>query len=253
MEAFIHKVKYIFWRLRYYIFILLLLVISFLVYRYTSVLTINQVVIDSINQEKLSQVDKTKAEDDTNWVIGKKYFDVNIEDIKKGFEGNAFVKSTLVTKIFPNTLLIYIQERIPFVSLEIDNNTCILLDQESFVLLKAEGNCKEINNKYTPIPLSINDPKMSFIENSQSTYYQVRDVVKLIEIFGKYNLGINDIKINDNIMKVRVASKKYFVFSQGQDITVQLTRMVAVMPEIEKSNLKYTTLDLRFSRPVLRK
>ena len=253
MEAILHKVKYIFWRARYYIFIAILIVIFFFIYQYTNVLTISQVIIDSSGSEKLSFVDQTKLESQLSWVIGKKYFTVNINEIKKIFDGNSFVKSVIITKIFPNIVSIYVQERKPFVSLEIDNNTCVLLDSDSFVLVKVDGDCKEINTQYMPIPLVISDPKMSFVENTQSTYYQVLDIVKVTKKFNEYSLGINGISIKDNVMKVRALAKKYFVFSLNQDINVQLIRMAAVMPEIEKSRIKYTTLDLRFVRPVLSK
>ena len=248
-----HKVKYFLWRTRYYIFFLFCIAIFSIIYQYTSILSIHQVILDSSNGEKLSYVDKDKAESDINWVNGKKYFNINIEDIKKVFNNNPFVSSILVTKIFPNTILVYIKERKPFVSLEIDNNTCVLLDQESFVLSKSDGNCADINTKYMPIQLSIEDPKISFVENTQSTYYQVSNIVKITKIFAQYNLGITKITIKNTVMAVNANEKKNFVFSLNQDIVEQLTRMSAVMPQIEMSQIKYTSLDLRFERPVLTK
>lgn len=235
-----------------FIIIIILSTILYCLYRYTSIFIVKNVAVVSSLGGDLDYVDESAISGISYLQSSPKYFSFNnhktIEEVKAL---NTFVKEVFVVKDFPNSLYIYVTERIPLVTLEIDKKVCVLLDTEGFVLDRVENNCSDLTKRFKTIYLKSDNPKIEFIKGTTSTYFQMELITNILKVMNSYKLSIQNIQIKDNISIFTTNKNISYVFSFNQDLTPQLARFVSVLNELEKKTYKYKQIDLRFSRPVL--
>lgn len=245
--------KYLFWRFKWYLVLIIFVVSLFCVYQYTHIFQFRNINISPSGQSQLEYLDLDLIRLKLNWVYDKKYLSLNVSEIENEILKEPFANSLVITKIFPDTLLIYIEEKKPFISLDIENKKCIVLTSSAFVLDIVEEGCGETLEKYSSILVSSDDPKLNFEMNTPSTYYQVNDISKITKVLNEHGFGIESFNIKEGIVTVSVKGKKKIILSLNQNLEKQLTRLVAILPQIEKNRIKYSTIDVRYNRPVVKK
>lgn len=233
------------------VFIILLLVCIYLLYDKTNFFLIKNIQINYTN----SVVNKYEIETNIrslNSLSSIKYFNIKsnslIQEIKNS---SSFISSVYITKELPNTLMIYLTLKQPSLSLEIEQNRCILLEENGDVLLIETNNCENQVKIYNTILVKSDDPKLEFSVNQKSNYTQQVYIQNTIKVFNKYNLAIKIVDIKDNVAIFSDNKNRTYVFSFNQDIEVQQARLISVFGQLTKKDYKYNHIDLRFNRPIL--
>lgn len=249
----VKKLKFTLWRLRFFFVVFFSVLMLLCIYLYTPAFRINEVLISSLNNEKIEYLDEETILNDFNIYKGRRFFEVNFDDVKSYFSDKPFAEDVVISKVFPKTLVVLIKEREPFLSLQIEDRKCILMDKEGFVLEIAEESCKKTNAKYSPFQIITDDPKLDFIINTRSTYYNVENITKIIKVLNEKGFGVKIVSVKNMVGTVETGSGKRIIFSFNQRVEDQLSRFVAILSEIEEHSLKYSQIDLRYNRPILKK
>ena len=96
------------------------------------------------------------------------------------------------------------------------------------------------------------DPKLQFLKGTSSNYHQIDKIEKVVKVLNEYKLGVTEVSIVENITNFKVNGKNNIRISFNQDLVIQLSRLVAVLTELEKKNIIYTTIDVRPERPIIK-
>jgi cell division septal protein FtsQ len=171
--------------------------------------------------------------------------------------GSPIIKEAIVSKQFPNTISVDIVEREPFLITAIDEQSCVLLDAAAFTLhvsmYSEDENCAGMAQRYLVPVLAVEDSKLAFKENEQSSFYTVEDIWRVTKVLNEYGYQLVSLKLADQILTVTVNDRRTLTFSLNQSIDTQLERFIAVVGQIELEDLDFRSLDLRYKRPVLKR
>ncbi len=248
----IGKYRKIFSLILILIFIFSLPLLPQILFRIT-IFNIDSVKIVDSNGKELKYVSEEQISQFSESILGKNYFTLKTEDIKSDIvKFNPFVKSSIVSKEFPNGIVINVLEREPLLTLNISDERCVILDSEGYTLQEIEQeDCMETLDIKT-VPLTLADSKVVFKQGEQSTFYLVKDILKVIKVFEEYKIETVSFKIVDDILTVNISSKRAVFISLNQSIDLQLQRFISIANQIITDDMKFKTLDLRYNRPVLK-
>ena len=175
-------------RLSYIIIIIAISIFIFSYYKYYSAyfFYINNITINgnfkNIAVEQISNVAK--------YNIHGNLTDINIYDLQKTFHNLPWVKDVVISKVFPHTINIYINEYKPYA--KINNNAYITIDGHKFI--------SKFNNEGIPLFFGNNEDIVSLITiniiiNNLLSVYKVK--VKQLT----YNdIGLIKFTLSNNVM-----------------------------------------------------
>jgi cell division septal protein FtsQ len=260
-------IKVFFRRIQRYSFIfyiLLILAFVFLLPRSEAILTkidflnVKKISVQTVKGEKPEYIDDDKVSEILGGYIGQNYFTFESDSLTKDLvAGSAFIKESIVSKQFPNSIVVDIVEREPFLITAIDEQSCVLLDAAAFTLhlsaYSEDENCSSLAQEYSVPVLAVEDSKLAFKENEQSSFYTVEDIWEITKVLNEYGYQVVSMKLADQILTVTVNDKRTITFSLNQSVDTQLERFIAVVGQIELDNLDFRSLDLRYKRPVLKR
>ncbi|WKZ30996.1 MAG: FtsQ-type POTRA domain-containing protein [Candidatus Dojkabacteria bacterium] len=196
-------------------------------------------------------------------VIGANLFSVDIREVRKILlESNPFIKDVYVEKHFPNRVVATLTEREPYLLVDTTNN-CYLLDTEGYVLAKTTGeeeievepqlDCMTMKEKFPVVIVYSTDVKADFPLGEQSTFYEAVKISIFSKVLKDNGYILENVELVEGIFLLQVGVDKLIVFSDSQDLDIQLKRFLLVTDKIEEEGLTFRTLDLRYKRPILKK
>ena len=162
----------------------------------------------------------------------KKYIDndllkINIRNIREEIESNSWIKSVLVSRDFPDTLVIDFLEYEP------------LFFWNAKYVIGINGEVFQINNtKRLKLPIVTTDIN---ITNTIYTLY-----VTLTDELDKLGLTITSVSIKSDILYIH--TNKHLIITRYSSYKPKLNDLIDVYEEmITKYNRKISTIDLRYS------
>lgn len=114
--------------------VLIILIFGLLILRSLGIFSIQSVDI-SYNNSKSAKYTNVKDYMIKSELYGQSYFTINVEEISRDIEQNyPSVKYVISEKVFPNKVTIKIIERVPKLSLNINNSLCVIIDEDQMTI-----------------------------------------------------------------------------------------------------------------------
>jgi len=189
---------------------------------------------------------------DFRGLMGKNIFTVDLKTVQRKLNFKYPQTSQLkVIKRFPNQISVLAKQRVPFVQLQIKNQT-VVLDKEAVILSLKEGRDKNIPNI---VGAKIINPKL--VLGAPLRGSDIWLTLKIIKLF-KANSGLASYSIRD--VNVESLSKIYFTLSNKLDVVIdkdkiaqkfRVLSVVLAQDRLDLKDVKY--IDLRFKEPVIGK
>ncbi|HCC68035.1 TPA: hypothetical protein DEP90_02420 [Patescibacteria group bacterium] len=179
----------------------------------------------------------------TNQYLGQSYFLLDLEQLKQDIvDSDGYVKDVTAQKIFPNKILITVEEYKPKYYLEY-KEICYIFSREGLILeniseyelCDLENGIKLLSNQSI-----IADGKLIFDT-------EISQVVQILNEFG-WNVAI--IEVDEDILKIFDDGKEIIIES-ANDFDIQLAKLYLILERVNMEGMDYKFLDMRFERPVM--
>lgn len=225
-------------------YVLLLFVLIFILF-YSPLFLIREIRINN-----LKYIDEDNIVFEFEELLGENFFLADLSALRQEVVKNySFIQNIYTEKVFPNSLVIHIREKSPFVFLN-NEQGCFLLDNVAFVLL--QGDCVDLGTNYSAVEVVGEDlNNIEFVVNTQSNFYNVEKIDKILEVLNYYDLNVKLVTINGQSGEFVLFDDSVIVFSFVEGVDTQLKRFIIVREKMEVEGLLFETLDLRYERPVL--
>ena len=179
----------------------------------------------------------------TNQYKGEGYFSLNLEELENDIRNSdKYVKKVSAEKIFPNKIVLKIEENQPLYYLEY-KEICYILSQEGLIL--------EENLEYDECLLEkgiLLESKENILADNRVIFdLELYEVVKILEEFG---WEISKVEFQKNVMSVRDADRTITI-EVNQEYEDQLSKLYLVLEKANIESIDYKSLDLRYQRPVM--
>ena len=92
----------------------------------------------------------------------------------------------------------------------------------------------------------------SIFEDDKDRLLIMNEVGKIVKVVETFNYKIKRIVLNKEIVELYDESDRVFRFTISADIDIQLKRFIVVAGKINSEEMDFSSLDLRFERPVMR-
>lgn len=199
---------------------------------------------------KLDNVSIKEIDSYLSIYLGRNIFSLRPNDVTDTIiHSNGFVKKVTIKKVLPSTLSISIDE-FPPVYMGYSSNSCLLFANTGELIKEickeCEQECKKESETNEMIYISSN----SVIESNDKLIF-FEEIFKITTLLEEFNYSISSLTIEDGICTFKDTLQHTFIFDLTNQLDVQLARMYLVGTKINKDMIQYTTLDLRFDRPVM--
>jgi hypothetical protein len=194
-------------------------------------------------------------------VTGENFFLLNPSSLEKDlYLDIPKLKSVRIEKVAPNKLVLFLETFDEKYVSYLKNQKCYLLAQEGIVLDSicedeevGKECCKQyaIDNSLTYFFSEEVEP--SIFEDDKDRLLIMEEVGKIVKVVEKFNYRIKRIVLNKEIVELYDESERVFRFTISADIDIQLKRFIIVVGKINSEEMDFSSLDLRFERPVMRK
>ena len=193
-------------------------------------------------------------------VLGKNFFFINSVSLSDELARNiSYINYVNISKLVPNKLVIMLDLFSPkFVAL-IGTEKCSLLSLEGIVLEELCLESEDITNCCTEY---VKDTSYSFFKSEEmdfaditsgKRYLLVIDTIsKMIKIVESFGGSIKEVYLEQNIIDIIDEEGRVSRFSLSDNLTTQLARYFVVMRKIRQDEMKYSIIDVRFERPVVK-
>ena len=185
----------------------------------------------------------TNIEKITNQYKGVGYFSLNLEKLEEEIQNSSkYVKSVSAEKIFPNKILLKIEEYRPEMYMEY-KDVCYTFSQEGLILSESSEyeECKLDNG------VSVESTQNILADGKLIFGTEIDEVIKILNEFGWV---VADLKFDKNILEV-TDGEKMITLEVNEEYEEQLARMYLVLEKANVEELDYKSVDLRFERPVM--
>ena len=193
-------------------------------------------------------------------VLGKNFFLINSVSLSEELVKNiSYINYVNISKLVPNKLVIMLDLFSPkFVAL-IGTEKCSLLSLEGIVLeelcLESEDikNCCTEYVKDTPYSFFKSEEiDISDIANGKRSLLVIETISKMIKMVESFGVSVKEIYLDQNVIDIIDEEGRVNRFSLSDDLNVQLARYFVVMRKIRQDEMKYSIIDIRFERPVVK-
>lgn len=200
------------------------------------------------NTDDLKNVSSFDLDSSLSDFIGKNIFVVNPNELIEGIYTNlGFVKKASVKKILPNTLRISIEEHTPLY-IGYSSNRCLLFSDTGDLI---EEICKDCENDCTGEASQMVHIKSNSVIESNGKLIFFEEIFKVNNLLTEFNYKISSLSIEDGIAVFKDTMNHTFTFDLSNRLDTQLARMYLIGSKINEDVIQFTTLDLRFERPVM--
>lgn len=193
-------------------------------------------------------------------VTGKNFFLVNSNNLSKSLVENlAYVKYANVSKLVPNKMVINLELYTPkFVALTGTDN-CVLLSSESTLLeelcLDSEdisACCTEYVKESNFVFFKSEEVEISDISKGKKSLLIMNTVVKILKIVESFGDKVKEVYVENGVVDVIDEHGRIGRFSVTDNVTTQLARYFVTMGKVRHEGMKYSIIDVRFERPVVK-
>lgn len=208
-------------------------------------------IIKNIETNNLKYIDGENIVSDFMILKGENFFLTDLTDLRTEVIKNyAFIESIYTEKLFPDRIIIHVREKEPFAVVS-NEQGCYLLDRFGFVLL--ESDCGSLKSNYSVKEVVGQDlNNIEFMVNSQSNFYNIENIYKIIQVLDYYNYNVKTIALDGQRAEFILHDERVLIFSFVDDIEIQLKRFIIVNRKIEIENMSFESIDIRYQRPVLK-
>jgi cell division septal protein FtsQ len=238
------RIKPIVWAQRYWFFLSLILIVicTFLFGTYD----IRKITYKSKDNQ---YVKESTVRDLISDNLGRNFFGINPDTLEQKFLENAYVKSVDVEKVFPNELVVEIEEYVPFLLFE-SESICNIFSIEGVLLeTKTEIDCTEYAKEIEVIYFK--GESTQIVEEEGKKYFYLSDEVSDIsKVLKTFDIEIVEITLEGNILTIYTNSCDV-VIDINQELDTELARLYLVLEELENLEKEAKSIDTRFERPVI--
>ncbi|HQA98665.1 MAG TPA: hypothetical protein PLG10_00305 [Candidatus Dojkabacteria bacterium] len=193
-------------------------------------------------------------------VLGKNFFFINSVSLSDELARNiSYINYVNISKLVPNRLVIMLDLFSPkFVAL-IGTEKCSLLSLEGIVLEELCLESEDITNCCTEY---VKDTSYSFFKSEEMDFADITSgkrsllvidtISKMIKIVESFGVSIKEVYLEQNIIDIIDEEGRVSRFSLSDNLTTQLARYFVVMRKIRQDEMKYSIIDVRFERPVVK-
>ncbi|MBI2356903.1 FtsQ-type POTRA domain-containing protein [Candidatus Dojkabacteria bacterium] len=236
-----------------YILYLVFLCLAVIVLPRISIFNIERVDIKNHEYKKTEYITQEFKRELKDQLVGKSYFSITSETISDITGKNPYVKSFWIEKTLLDKVQVNIVERVPVYLIKEKGGKCGVIDSDAYTLevLENEEACTEYQSKMNLISVDV-APFPILTPNTQSSFYYTYSINDITKILEKYGYEPDRFSIKDGVCQIQLEDKKIVVISFNQELKKQLARFVVIAEEIKNKNIKFSLLDLRYERPVIK-
>jgi hypothetical protein len=178
------------------------------------------------------------------------------------------VERIRIEKIVPNKIIMFLQIHEPKYIVDLGSNECNILSSQGYLLevVSKEGeNEDEDGNREIMEDLCINyalendlvlfsstDIEISKMEDGKRRLLLMEDINRVVEVVEAFRYEVNNVILTKDVLEINEKEGRVFKFSMTDDIDTQLKKYIIVIGKIRNDLLEFTSLDLRFERPVMK-
>lgn len=200
------------------------------------------------NTKDLKNVTPFQLDSSLSNYIGRNIFATNPNDLIAEITTNiGYVKEASVKKILPNTLRIDIIEHTPLY-IGYSSNKCLLFSDTGELINEI---CKDCQAECTVEVSDLVYINSNTVIESNGKLIFFEEIFKVNQLLLEFNYEISSLNLQDGIALFRDTLGHSFTFDLSNQLEDQLARMYLIGSKINKDMIEYTTLDLRFERPVM--
>ncbi|HRY22277.1 MAG TPA: hypothetical protein P5311_00735 [Candidatus Dojkabacteria bacterium] len=193
-------------------------------------------------------------------VTGENFFLLNLSSLEKDlYLDIPKLKSVRIEKVAPNKLVLFLETFDEKYVAYLRDQKCYLLAQEGIVLDSicedeevGKECCKQyaIDNSLTYFFSEKVEP--SIFEDDKDRLLIMEEVGKIVKVVEKFNYRIKRIVLDKEVVELYDEGDRIFRFTISADIDTQLKRFIVVAGKVNSEEMDFSSLDLRFERPVMR-
>lgn len=219
---------------------------------------------EDVDEEVLLQVEEYFNEN----IYSFNYFLFSpIQFQQQMYSNIAKIERIRIEKIVPNKIVIFLQTHEPKYIVDLGNDECNILSPNGYLLeiISKEGEIEdEDGNREIIEDLCVNyavdnnlilfsttDVEISKMEDGKRKLLLMEDINRVVEVVEAFRYEINNVILNNEVLEITEMEGRSFKFSMTDDIDTQLKRYIIVIGKIRNDLLEFTSLDLRFERPVM--
>lgn len=191
--------------------------------------------IEIVRVEGANRLPQEKVLKWANISSGKSIFQVNLKKIAKRVSSSSLVKRVEVKRVLPSTVLIRIEERIPFVYLSQKGNF-YEIDNEGVILGKGE------KNKDLPIIVGI---------SSSSESEKIKSVVRLLRVTEELGLFFSRVKMNSRGTMVGYLKNGPAIYLGEKPYLAYLSYLPSILAERGEKGRDIKYVDIRFRNQIV--
>lgn len=217
-------------------------------------------VFNNNGEEIESKVEDLIVENLNKHVTGKNFFSVYSQDVEKDLERSiSYVKSARVMKIAPNKLEVFVDTYQPRSIILDSNGECKLLSKTGVVLERLCEDAEEISTCCTE---HTSDGKYYVLKSDEAETVKlsggkeqllvmqvISNIVKVVESFGS---NVKEILLEEKVLHITDIDGKTHIFTLSDSIDSQLARYFVVMGKVKGDSMEFSSIDVRFERPVVK-
>ncbi len=224
---------------------------------------VNKVEFVTIENKKLKYLDLTEFQNYKQKLISQNYFKVNTFELEEKLKGNPLVDYVYVEKRYPDKIRFVIKEREPIFTVNVNEHSCVTLDNKGFVLDKIikseEVSCLD-QIVYREVSLiKLVNTHLEFEKNKQANSYLVKNLDKVKNLLEKNKYSIKQITVHGESCQIDTikyenedSRETVFVIDLGEDIDNQTAKLEIIYSQYLGGENQYNIVDLRYNRPVLK-
>ncbi len=230
--------------------------------------SIQNVTVESIGGHPFVNIDTEEITNIMKSSDNENYFSLNPKEYENELlEYDNRIKAVYIEKHFPNGAKVFIQERVPVVTIY-SRGSCILVAEDGYVLSvdsDVSGGELEDGQTHEGIPclfqivryltdyVEMSDGMAKFEVGSKSNAYTIDGLLSIRETSQKYGYSIEKIVVKDSIAYIILGGDNLLnlIVDFDKSVKEQLMRFEIIMEYTPTIVKEYSSIDLRFERPVL--
>jgi hypothetical protein len=179
----------------------------------------------------------------TNKYLGVGYFILDLDEMEKDITDSfKYVKDVTAQKIFPNKILLEIEEYQPSLYFEY-KDVCYILSEKGIILEQNE----EYEECILDDGIKLNSQQNILAEEKLIFGTELWEVLKLLE---EFDWETTEVKFDKDILEV-MDGTRIITIEIDDEYETQLSRLYLVLEKANIEGIEYRSLDLRFERPVM--
>ncbi|MGI5897925.1 MAG: hypothetical protein ACOX6Q_02065 [Candidatus Dojkabacteria bacterium] len=203
-------------------------------------------------------VDKVEKYIEEN-VVGRNFFSIHIKNLEQDITRNISYADTIkIEKNVPNSLTLFLKQYSAELVGLTKGNKCYLLSSSGVVLEELckesteENCCIEYSTESKKYILKVLDMDIVVEGGEKGRLLVMDDIKKIVKMVKLFEIEIQNITIEKNVVTVLDADNRKMIFSVGENINTQLESFYLVMAKIKRDNINFDSVDVRFERPVMK-